>query len=91
MPKAIKLVKQKYEQLTSKSTGSQAPLKGESDYWRSADSKNRKPPSSTAVSSFSQRYRPLSDSYVIAGDAELAPLARPLSAHLNHNYEIDHV
>ncbi|OQD61583.1 hypothetical protein PENPOL_c016G06858 [Penicillium polonicum] len=91
MPKTIKLLKQKYEQLTSKSTGSQAPLKGESDYWRSADSKNTKLPSSAAVSSFSQRGRDLTGSYVIAGDGELVPLAPPPSAHLNHNYEIAHV
>ncbi|KAJ5415091.1 hypothetical protein N7465_003786 [Penicillium sp. CMV-2018d] len=91
MPKTIKLLKQKYEQLTSKSTGSQAPLKGESDYWRSADSKNTKPPSSAAGSSFSQRGRDLPGSYVIAGDGELVPLAPPPSAHLNHNYEMAHV
>ncbi|KAJ5519319.1 hypothetical protein N7453_001741 [Penicillium expansum] len=90
MPKTIKLLKQKYDQLTSKSTGSPAPLKGERDYWRSADSTNNKRPSSTAVSSFSQRDQDLPDSYVIAGDAESIPLAPLPTAHLNHNYEMAH-
>ncbi|CRG87521.1 hypothetical protein PISL3812_04539 [Talaromyces islandicus] len=88
MPKTVKVFKQKYGHSAFKPTSSsrEAPLKGESGYWLSADSNNNKRASGTAVSSFSQGYRVLPDSN--AGDTQLVTLAPAPSVHLKHNYEI---